>query len=38
MHPQIAFAKDTDPLGPNSFVVSATLNAASVASIWWAKQ
>ena len=31
---QIAFAKDTDPLGPNYFVISDTLNAASVPTIW----
>ena len=31
---QIAFAKDTDPLGPNYFVVADTLDAGSVPTIW----
>ena len=31
---QIAFAKDTDPLGPNYFVVADTLDARSVPTIW----
>ena len=31
---QIAFAKDTDPLGPNYFVVADTLDAGSVPTVW----
>jgi hypothetical protein len=31
---QIAFAKDTDPLGPNYFVVADTLDAKSVPTVW----
>ena len=31
---QIAFAKDTDPLGPNYFVVADTLDARSAPTVW----
>ncbi len=31
---QIAFVKDTDPQGPNYFVIADTLNAKSVPTIW----